>query len=170
MNAQEIIQLLDLQPLPEEGGYFRRTYESADRLQPEQLPQRYQRDHASAMSSAIYALFTLDDFSAMHRLDADEIYHYYWGDPLELLLLYPNGVGKIVLLGTDFQAGMQPQLMVPKGVWQGSRPMLGGTYGCTLIGTTMSPEFVEAGFEMATREELIRDYPSFTPQIETRVR
>ena len=163
MIVEEIIKQLNLEPLPEEGGFFRRTYQSSERIPNGTLPRRYQQD--LAVGTAIYALITAADFSAMHRLDTDEIYHYYYGDPLELLLLHPDGTGETFKLGNDFQTGMQPQKVVEKEVWQGSRSIPGGKHGYSLIGTTMAPGFEWPGFELGNRKLLQAQYPSFAEMI-----
>ena len=75
MNAQDIIDLLNLTPLPAEGGHFVQTYKSPEEIPQYALPQRYQSD--MSLGTAIYALFTESDFSAMHKLNTDEIYHFY---------------------------------------------------------------------------------------------
>ena len=160
MNAAEIIKQLQLEPLPEEGGFFRRTYQSTEKIPSGILPRHYQQE--LAVGTAIYALFTPTDFSALHRLDSDEIYHFYAGDPLEMLLLNPDGTGEQFILGTDFQAGMQPQKVVEKGVWQGSRSIPGGQHGFSLIGTTMTPGFEWQGFELGERQTLLSQYPIFS--------
>ena len=163
MNAAEIIKQLQLEPLPEEGGFFRRTYQSAEKIPNGILPRPYQQE--LAVGTAIYALFTPTDFSGLHRLDSDEIYHFYAGDPLEMLLLNPDGTGEQFFLGTDFQAGMKPQKVVKNGVWQGSRSIPGGKHGFSLIGTTMAPGFEWQGFELGERQPLLTQYPGFADLI-----
>jgi hypothetical protein len=167
-SLQEVINLLKLEPLPQEGGFFRQTYKSAETIATPALPRRYQQ--AMSFGTAIYAALTAVDFSAMHRLDTDEIYHFYLGDPLEMLLLHPNGSGEIAILGPDLKAGMLPQKVVPREVWQGSRPLPRGEYGFSLFGTTMAPGFEWAGFELAEGDALIRHYPDFAEMIKVRVR
>jgi predicted cupin superfamily sugar epimerase len=156
-TAQDLIRLLDLQPLPREGGYFRSTYRSGDRLPAAALPSRYSHDHVSG--SAIYYLLTPDTHSALHRLATDEIYHFYAGDPVQMLQLFEDGQGRLVTLGPDVLAGQYPQLAVPRGVWQGSMLLPGGTYA--LLGTTMAPGFEEADFELGDQHELMRRYPDY---------
>ncbi len=163
ITVAEIIKQLHLEPLPEEGGFFRRTYQSSESIPNGILPRKYQQD--LALGTAIYALFTPTEFSAMHRLDTDEIYHFYGGDPLEMLLLHPNGSGERFILGTDFQSGMQPQKVVAKDVWQGSRSLPGGKYGYALIGTTMAPGYEHQGFALGHRKSLVRQYPGYADLI-----
>ena len=168
MTAREIIEILKLEPLPHEGGHFRQTYLSQDKVPHEALPVGYEKD--MSYGTAIYALLTTSDFSAMHILDSDEIYHFYEGDPLELLLLYPDGHGEICVLGTDLSTGMRPQKLAPKGVWQGSRPVSGGPNGYSLVGTTMAPAFEWDNFRLGKREELLKKYPEFANAINARIR
>jgi predicted cupin superfamily sugar epimerase len=158
-NAEEIIKLLQLQPHPKEGGYFRETYRSADSFT--DLPSRY-RGKRSA-STAIYYLLTPESFSAMHRLASDEVFHFYLGSPVEMLNLFPDGHGTVVSLGSDLTAGQSPQIMVPAGVWQGSRLASGGQFA--LMGTTVAPGFDFADYESGQREKLIEQYPQFAKMI-----
>lgn len=168
LTAPEVITLLQLEPLPLEGGFFRQTYKSPELIAPAALPARYQQDRI--FGTAIYTLLTLLDFSAMHRLDTDEIYHFYYGDPLEMLLLQPDGSGEVFVLGNDLLAGQQPQKVVARNVWQGTRLVPGGRYGFALIGTTMAPGFEWAGFELAEQATLLAHYPTFAEMIAARVR
>ncbi len=168
MNAREIIATLGLEPLPREGGYFKQTYLSPESIPCSALPERYAKD--MPYGTAIYALITATDFSAMHVLDTDEIYHFYAGDALEMLLLYPDETGTVAVLGTDLAAGMHPQILVPRYVWQGSRPISAGSHGYTLIGTTMAPAFDWEHFVLGDRMELIEKYPKFEQWIDVRIR
>lgn len=168
LTAQEVIDLLQLEPLPHEGGFFHQTYRSSETIPAAALPARYGQERV--LGTAIYALLTPTDFSAMHRLDTAEIYHFYYGDPLEMLLLHPDGSGELFFLGSDLPAGQRPQKVVERDVWQGSRLALGGQYGFTLIGTTMAPGFEWAGFELGERDDLVQQYPDFAEMIAARVR
>ncbi len=126
VNAEQLKRLLGLEPLPIEGGYYTRTYRSDIAVPGSVLPERYQDARPSEgtrrISTVIYFLLTADTFSAMHRLASDEIYHFYLGDPVELLVLEANGRGEVTRLGQDIEAGMRVQAVVPGGTWQGSRP------------------------------------------------
>ncbi|KPV49519.1 hypothetical protein SE17_32160 [Kouleothrix aurantiaca] len=160
-TADELIALLDLQPLPIEGGFIRRTYTAADRVSAEALPRRYgsPRDFCGA----IYYLLGPGDFSALHRLRTDEIYHFYLGDPVELLMLHPDGSHSVHTLGPDLRAGQAVQLVVPRDVWQGSHLVAGG--GCALLGTTMAPAYEQEDFEIGTRDALVSAYPACAERI-----
>jgi len=106
--------------------------------------------------TAIVALIGGEHFSALHRLESTEVYHFYAGAPRRLLLLFPDGRLEEPVLGNDYKAGHQPQVVVPKGVWQGSRS--DGPW--SLTGATMAPGFRHEGFEFPDIEALVRLYPA----------
>ena len=161
LSAQEIIAALGLVPHPAEGGYFAETWRSSDSLAPSALPARYQGPRSAG--TAIYYLLEPSTFSAMHRLQSDEVFHFYLGDPVEMLLLEPGGSGRLVQLGSDLSAGHRPQVIVPRGAWQGSRVAAGGRVA--LLGTTMAPGFDPADFEHGDRAALIKGWPAFADRI-----
>lgn len=146
-EALKWVKHLGLEPLEHEGGLFRQM-------------------HLDAHSSAIYYLLTDPDFSALHSLKSVEVYHWYAGSPLRMLLLHPDGRTEERLLGPDLDAGQLPQIVVGAGVMQGSAPM--GAW--TLVGTTMAPPFDWTGFELGDRESLQAKYPAMRSQIATLTR
>ena len=148
MTADEIRQRLYLEPHPE-GGFYRQTYISADGIE---LPRGHR-----AFSTAIYYLLEPGTFSEMHQLDSDEVFHFYLGDPVELLQLYPDGRSALFTLGPDLVAGQQPQLVVSSGVWQGSRLVDGGSFA--LLGCTVAPGFDFADFRTSSYAELTAQWP-----------
>lgn len=152
MNADEIIKKLGLQKHPTEGGYFLETYRSAETVTDEKRGKR-------SYSTAIYYMLTENTFSEMHRLGADELFHFYLGDPVEMLHLYPNGIGERVIFGTDISGGMRVQVTIPAGVWQGARLVPGGTFA--LMGTTMAPGFEYSEYQSGSRKELTDLFPEF---------
>ena len=163
LTAEDLIRRLGLQPLPVEGGYFTQSYVSAESVPAEALPPRY--GSPRPFSTAIYYLLTsdADSFSALHRLATDEVYHFYLGDPVELLLLRADGSGEVITIGTGLDQGMRPQIMVPRGTWQGSRLKPGGSFA--LLGTTMAPGFEFADFELAPRDHLLASHPAYSAMI-----
>lgn len=148
-TADELIAALNLQKHPLEGGYFRETYRSVENID--------RPPGARSLGTAIYYLVTPTSISALHRLPTDEIFHFYLGDPVRMLQLWPDGSSRTVILGSDILAGHQPQLVVPGGVWQGSHLIEGGRFA--LLGTTMAPGFDYADYEAGRRDELIAAYP-----------
>ena len=156
-TAAQLIEHLRLEPLSFEGGHFRQTYVAQESISAQALPERYSAPRT--LGTAIYYLLTPepDSFSALHRLETDEIYHFYLGDPAEMLLLYPDGRGERIVLGPDILGGQRVQSVVPRGTWQGSRLIRGG--GFALMGTTMAPGFHFEDWTEGKRDELIRQYP-----------
>ena len=156
IKAEEVIKRLGLAPHLE-GGYFRETYRSDEKIPAEGLPSRY--DAERLISTAIYYMIMQDNFSAIHRVLSDEVYHFYLGDPVMMLLLYPDGHGEKVFLGRDLTRGQHPQFIVPGGVWQGLCLVEGGSFG--LMGTTVAPGFDFRDFEFGKRLELTENYPEY---------
>jgi predicted cupin superfamily sugar epimerase len=161
LTAEQIRDFFKLQPLPVEGGYFAESYRSPLTLPKWALPSSYSGDRA--MATAIYYLLTPDTFSAMHKLTGDETYHFYLGDPVEMLQLKPDGTGGAILLGQDIMAGMRLQHTVPGGAWQGSRLAPGGKFA--LLGTCMAPGFDPQDYEPGNREKLSALYPKYAALI-----
>jgi uncharacterized protein len=161
LTAKHIQELLGLKPLPVEGGYFAEVYRSAHELPKGTFNGRYPGERA--LATAIYYLLTPDTFSAMHRLRGDETYHFYLGDPVEMLMLKPGGTAEAVLIGPDIAAGMRLQHTVCGGTWQGSRLAPGGKFA--LMGTTMSPGFDAQDYEGGKQEELSAAYPKYAALI-----
>jgi uncharacterized protein len=145
--GERLAALLGLEPLPGEGGLFRRT-------------------HLDAHSSAIHYLLLAPDFSALHVLDGPEVYHFHAGAPVRMLLLHADGTATRPLLGPDPAAGQHPQLVVPAGTWQG-----GSTTGAwSLLGTTMAPPFAPSRFRLGDGAELAARYPAVRDRIAELVR
>jgi predicted cupin superfamily sugar epimerase len=155
LSADDVKRLLGLEPLSFEGGYYRETHRSALQLPQDALPASYAGSRSA--STCIYYLLSPETFSWMHRLRTPEVYHFYLGDPVELLMLHPDGRSEVVVLGHDLVAGQRVQLVVPEGVWQGSRVMPGGRWA--LMGTTMAPGFELADFELGHEAALAAAWP-----------
>jgi len=162
MTAAELKKLLHLEPHPREGGWFRQTWKAKEIIPQGALPAgRY--DGPRAAGTAIYYLLEPDNFSEMHVLASDEIFHFYLGAPVEMLQLWPDGSGRRVVLGQDVAAGHLLQTVVPQGVWQGTRLIDGGQVA--LLGCTVSPGFDYADYASGSRDELTRGWPEWTELI-----
>lgn len=150
MDAAAVIRRLDLAPLPSEGGFFRRTL--TGRTMGQVTPT------GRAAWSAILALFTADDFSALHRVRAaDELWIFQAGDPLELVHLPLTGALQQHRLGLDPANGERLQAAIPAGDWQGARLAPGGRWA--LVTCVVVPEFVWTDFELADRAALQATWP-----------
>jgi predicted cupin superfamily sugar epimerase len=140
-EVREVLTALKLAPLPGEGGFVRQTWRSNE-------------------GSAAYYLMTAAEFSALHRLRADEVWHFYAGDPVEHVTLDPRtGHARVTRLGSNVSGGEQPQLVVPGGVWQGAR-LARSDAGWALVGCTLTPAWNERDFTLGGREALLQDWPA----------
>lgn len=122
------------------------------------LPERY--GSKRVFCTAIYYIITEGEFSAVHRIKSDEIFHFYLGDPVLLLKLYPDGSGETIKMGNDILNGQILQCQVPAGVWMGLKLFSGGKY--CLMGTTVSPGFEFNDLEFGKRYDLTEKYPDYT--------
>lgn len=155
LSAEEVKRLLHLQPHPREGGWFVQTYASEERVPADNFGGRY--GSARRTATAIYYLLEPGTFSEMHRLASDEIFHHYAGEPVEMLQLLDGGAHRRIVIGKDIAEGQQPQVLVPHGVWQGSRLL--EPAGWALLGCTVSPGFEYEDYEGGRYQELSRDWP-----------
>src|SRR5579872_993071 len=94
---KQLIRTLGLKPLPQEGGYYRETYQSTQEifLPLNDLNKQIRRK----LCTAIYYLVTREEFSRLHKIKSDEIFHFYFGDPLEMLQITEKGESKKIILG-----------------------------------------------------------------------
>jgi predicted cupin superfamily sugar epimerase len=145
---------LGMQKHPE-GGSYRETYRSPEIVKKEHLPGRFGADRNFCTS--IYFMLEGSDFSAMHRIKSDEIWHFYSGSPLSVSVISESGEYSEIILGDNPELGQVFQATVPAGSWFGSRVSLPGSF--SLVGCTVSPGFDFADFEMADREKLQEKYP-----------
>ena len=162
MTAQHIIELLGLQPHPTEGGYYRETYRSEETIPSDALPKRYSQ--SKSFGTAIYYLLIPHTCSLIHRLPTDELFHFYLGNPVIMLMLRPDLTSEVLTLGHDLDHGHQTQVVVPRDTWQGSLLSEGGTF--SLLGTTMAPGFDFSDYEYGNRDALTGYYPERTELIQ----
>ncbi len=160
MTARSLIKKLKLEPLPGEGGYFRRTYQSSLKTT---VASKGGESVAKNLGTAILYLVTPKEFSALHRISSDEIFHFYLGDPVEMLQISEKGQARKTILGSGISRGQEVQAAVPAGTWQGTRLAPGGKYA--LLGTTVVPGFDFADFELGKRQELVARFPRLEKEI-----
>jgi len=153
-NAQQWIQALELRRHPE-GGWFREIYRASETIPRTGLPSRFTGERQ--FSTAIYFLLDRGDFSALHRIKQDEIWHFYDGAPLTIHMIDADGRRSSTTLGRDVQAGETLVAVVKAGTLFGA--VVTDVERYTLVGCTVAPGFDFADFEMPGRAELLERYP-----------
>ena len=161
-NAQYWIDHLELAPHPE-GGFFRETYRSPGIIESCALPDGF--SGARAFSTAIYFLLRSHERSAFHRIASDELWHFHMGSPLTVHCIHPGGEHARILLGPDPDAGQVFQAIVPAGVWFGATVDDPGAF--SLVGCTVAPGFDFTDFQLASRDDLLAQYPQHRAIIES---
>ena len=153
MDSTNWIKLLGLEKHPE-GGYFREVYRSDEGVVKSHLPERFQSKHA--FSSAIYYLLSDREKSHFHRIQQDEIWHFYDGAPM---IIYTIDAHRMTAfrLGKNPDKGQLPMLVVPKGTIFAAE--VENQRSFSLVGCTVSPGFEYEDFELMTRESLVQMYP-----------
>ncbi len=124
-ETKALIEHYNLKHLPIEGTLFTSTYRSSVNL-----------SNGDPVGTSMIGLYADEpkSFSCFHKLPHDEIWHFYSGDPLKLVLLFPDGSSKDVILGLDVLAGQHVQYIIPAGVWQAGYMLPGAVslFGCTM--------------------------------------
>jgi predicted cupin superfamily sugar epimerase len=141
MDTAKIIEALRLTAHPE-GGYYRETFRDPCTV-------TMANGQVRSASTAIYYLLPADTFSAFHRTDASEVWHWYGGGPLRLFLLREKGAEPLLLDASS------PQAVVPADVWQAAEPL----DGAVLCGCTVAPAFEFSAFVLGERDVLRQSYP-----------
>lgn len=154
MTKEELIKKLELLPHPE-GGYYKETYRSKELINEVHLPDSYQGNRN--VSTCIYFLITSDNFSAFHRINQEEIWHFYLGAPILLHTISEEGTYQKFTIGNDFNKGQTPQLIVPGGDWFAAEIV--EKEGFALVGCTVAPGFDFTDFELAKQSQLIEKFP-----------
>ncbi|MFL5784951.1 MAG: cupin domain-containing protein [Bacteriovoracaceae bacterium] len=156
MTAEEVIQKLNLVPLPLEGGFFRETFRSP----------RYVESDIGRKSecTAIYYLVTEKSFSLLHTVDQEEIFHFYAGSPVKMLQII-DAKAVYITLGNDLSQDHHPQVVVPRGIWQGTKLVNPFPGAWALLGCTVAPGFEYENFHMKSRKDLTDMYPSLALHI-----
>ncbi len=160
-TAEEVKAMLGLEPHPT-CGFVVETYRSTLKIPAAGLPEPYEGDRP--YGSALYFLVAPNAQIVMHRIRSDQLYHHYLGDPLEVLMLYPDGTGAVAVVGDDLAAGERPQLFVPGDTFHTSRLASGGA-GYALLASTEWPGVEPPDVERGDIEALAAAYPDFRDQI-----
>jgi hypothetical protein len=162
-DAEQWIQALDLRRHPE-GGWFREVYRAQETIPHRSLPRRFTGERS--FSTAIYFLLKETDFSAFHRIQQDELWHFYDGTSLTIHRIDPSGNYSTVQVGRNLQAGEKIVAVVQAGWLFGATvnakvKAAGGKDSSpyVLAGCTVAPGFDFDDFEMPSRQRLLEQYP-----------
>jgi hypothetical protein len=153
-TAADWIHALKLSPHPE-GGHFAVASRSSAVVPQRALPQSFSGERN--FFSSIYYLLEAGDFSAFHRLRSDEVWYYHAGCAMNIYTIHPNGFVTVRQLGCDTELQEQLQIHVPPNTWLAAQPAIENRYA--LVGCMMAPAFDERDWEMADRENLLRQFP-----------
>jgi predicted cupin superfamily sugar epimerase len=153
-----------LKPNLQEGGFLSSVYTS-----PIVAPDGILRGFAATkqgrpICSAIYYLLETPGVSLLHRVTGDMLYHFYAGDPVQMLFLHPNGTSEVCIFGNKLLQGQQPIKVIPGNTWLGSRMTPGGSWA--LMGVTMAPGFDPLDYAIGDRAELKKAFPDQADLIE----
>ena len=164
-EAEYWIRAAGLKPHPE-GGWYRETYRSSETVPAAGLPPRF--GGARSLSTAILFLLEGQTFSALHRIKADEVWHFHAGGILRISILESDGAAREIRLGVDPAGGAAVQAVVPAGTWFGARLERPDAYA--LVGCTVAPGFDFTDFEMGDRAALTNQFPGHRAMIEEMTR
>ena len=160
-NADYWISKLNLREHPE-GGYYREIYRSGETVPTGALPERF--NGPRTFSTAIYFLLEGSDFSALHRIQSDEIWHFYAGSSVTIHTIDQSGAYERALLGANPENGESLTAVIHAGCWYGAT--LNGSHSYALMGGTVAPGFEFEDFELANRADLMRRFPGRRSVIE----
>ena len=158
MTAAEVEALLQLQPNAT-CGYVRVTYMAEMEVPANALPSPFAATRP--VGSGLIFMVTPDEPVKLHRIMNDQLYHYYLGDPLEVLLLR-NG-GEKVIVGPDIRRGERVQLFIPGGTFHTAR--VAGGRGWFLGASTEWPGVIPADVELGDAAKLAAAFPAVAAEI-----
>lgn len=149
-TSSELIKQLNLEPHLE-GGYFCRTFTSSHTV-----------NGRAALSSIYYLLSNASPIGHLHRNRSDILHFWQQGSPIHYTLIAPDGSMSELVMGPDLAAGQQLQMLVPGGFWKASE-LRCGEHG--LISEAVCPGFDFSDHELATAEQIQRDFPQHWPAL-----
>ncbi|WP_439127926.1 cupin domain-containing protein [Polaribacter sp.] len=161
MDAKTIIDHFNLQEHPE-GGYFKEVYRSKGTIAEENLQEYFEGNRNYCTS--IYFLLTSDKFSAFHKINQDEIWHFYKGSTLKLHTISPQGEYSFTLIGDDFKNDEVFQFTVPAHYYFAAEVLDKDSF--SLVGCTVSPGFDFRDFVLPSSKELAGEFPEHLEIIE----
>jgi uncharacterized protein len=154
MTPDEVRNLLKLEPHAT-CGFVRVTFMSEKRIAPGGMPPPFAEGRPTG--SALYFMVTPDSPVRLHRIHNDQLYHYYLGDPIDVLMLHADGTTKRAVVGPDLRAGQCLQLLIPGNTFHTAR-IVGGR--CWFLGAGIEWPGVEpADVEIGDVDALGAKYP-----------
>jgi predicted cupin superfamily sugar epimerase len=162
MTYDEVKKLLNLEPNAT-CGYVRVTFVSDKKIAPGGLPAPFADGRPAG--SALFFMLTPEEPVKLHRIRNDQFYHYYLGDPIEVLMMLTDGSTQQHIVGPDLRAGHKVQLFIPGNTFHTARVI--GTRQWFLGGSTEWPGVEPADVELGKVEELAAKYPSVADKIRT---
>ncbi len=161
VDAEEIRRRLALEPHAT-CGFVRVSYVSGEEIAPGGLPEPFAGGRPAG--SALYFEVTPDAPVHLHCIRNDQLYHRYLGDPLEVLLLYPDGTHGVEIVGPDIRMGQKLQLLIPGSTFHTARLLAGGRW--CLGASTEWPGVEPSDVVLGDADELSRRYPDAVPLLE----
>ncbi len=161
MKATEIINHFNLATHPE-GGYFKEVYRSKGKILSEKLGDEF--DGNRNYCTSIYFLLISDKFSAFHKINQDEIWHFYKGTALKLHMISPEGNYSFIRIGANFSNGEIPQFTVPAHYYFAAEVLEKDSF--SFVGCTVSPGFDFRDFVLPSCKKLSKEFPNLAKIIE----
>lgn len=162
LTAADVARLLKLEPNATCGS-VRVTFMSQERIAPGGLPVPFAAGRP--MGSALYFMLTPQEPVKLHRIRNDQFYHYYLGDPIEVLLMLTDGTTQKHIVGPDLRAGHTVQLFIPGNTFHTARVI--GTRQWFLGGSTEWPGVEPQDVELGNADQLAMKYPEVADEIRT---
>jgi hypothetical protein len=160
LTNEDVKSWLRLTPNPQEGGFLAPVYNSTISLPDRILKGFPSTKNNRVLCGGIYYFLDTSGISVLHRVTGDMLYHFYCGDPVQMLLLHPGSgpnSSEVCVFGNNLALGQSPMKAIPGGTWLGSRLLPGGSWA--LMGVTMAPGFDPADYSIGVRAKLIKEYP-----------
>jgi len=154
MTAEEVRSLLDLKPHPT-CGFVRITYESPQNIPAGALPAPFEAGRR--LGSALIFQVTPEAHVKLHRIRNDQFYHYYLGDPVEVIMLKTDGTSARAVCGPDIKAGQFVQLFIPGNTFHTAR--VAGARRWFLGASTQWPGVAPVDVEPGDLDALCAKYP-----------
>jgi len=159
---QNIIDKLNMIPHPE-GGFYIRNWQSTLSADVMDSTGKIIFPGRKIGSSIIYLLPGWDK-STWHRVNCDEMWHFYGGSALRMYFLTKSKGLETLILGSDVLANQNVQIIVHRQTWFAAEVIDPNSY--CMAGCTLSPSFSYTDFEIAERERLIDEYPQYKDAID----